>query len=443
MYERLKKIKLSRLSEPDGIEFDGTQKQNIVLSKMALLVILISTIHLVDDGLITVVDSEHHAYLILIEFLLGFISLITYVLNERRHHALAKHFFLLSVNILLFFLNTVVPKESGSYFFFFPLMAATFIFYGYSETFKRYFYLLLTSALFIILTLLDFNIFGLRIDMDIEYDFMTNLLSSNILMVMTVRYLIKLNQKTEGNLVNHQEELKKLMDELKEKNINLEKVNSELDRFAYSVSHDLRAPLLSILGLINLSLIENSLKKYKNYLSMMKGMVHKLDDFIHDIMNHSRNSKLEIQHEEIDFNELIQECVSKHEFMEGWKHIDFKMDVTIETPFVSDKDRVSVVINNLISNSIKYHDYDKENPFIKIDVVSKNGTRKILVEDNGSGIEKEFLNSIFNMFFRGNEYSTGSGLGLYIVKEIAEKLKAKLSVDSKVGKGTKVTILFA
>ncbi|MDH5605140.1 MAG: HAMP domain-containing histidine kinase [Cyclobacteriaceae bacterium] len=436
------RFKLSRLTIPEGVEFDGTQKQNIVLSQLALLVILISSIHLIDDGLITPIESKYHVYLIVIEFMLGSMGLITYILNERRYHGIAKHFFLLSSNILLFFLNAVVPKESGSYFFYFPLMAGTFIFYGYSETIKRYFYLVLTSGMFITLTILNFNIFGLQVEMDIEYDFLTNLLSSIILMVMTVRFLIKLNQKTEGNLVNHQQELRILMEELKKKNIHLEKVNTELDKFAYSVSHDLRAPLSSILGLINLSLIENSKEKYKQYMGMMKNMVHKLDDFIHDIMNYSRNSKLEIKQEEVDFNAIVKECVSKHKFMNGWEKIDFILNIDLEKPVFSDKDRISIVINNLISNSVKYHDYEKDNPYIKVDVFSKNGTWGINVKDNGLGIEKEYVNNIFDMFYRGNENSTGSGLGLYIVKEISDKMKADLSVKSEISSGTTISLLF-
>jgi len=442
MLQFLKSVKLSRLSVPEGIEFDGSKKQNIVLSKLALLVILIATIHLVDDGVITEPKPENYEYLVFVEFLLAFISLITYIINERKHHGFAKHFFLLSVNILLFFLNTIVPKESGSYFFFFPLMAATFIFYGYSEATKRYFYLVLTSGLFITLTLMDFNIFGLKVGVDTAHDFITNLLSSNILMVMTVRFLIKLNQKTEQNLVNHQSELKKVMEELKSKNINLEKVNSELDKFTYSVSHDLRAPLLSILGLVNLAQMEDNVKKHKEYLGMMRDMVTKLDLFIHDIMDYSRNSNLDVKREKLDIESIIDESINKHKFMDGWDKIEFSTEIDTKKRLTSDKDRVAILLNNLLSNAIKYHDFKKSRPFIKVRGFSENGIYKLSIEDNGTGIEKEHLDKVFNMFFRGNESSKGSGLGLYIVKEIVSKLEAKIQVESVKNQGSNFLLEF-
>jgi len=438
MFEFFKRIKLSRLTIPDGIEFDGSQKQNIVLSKLALLTILIASIHLIDDGIFSAEDN--HIYLVLTESLLVVTGIIAYVLNESRKHGIAKHFFLLSINVLLFFMNTVVPKESGTFFFFFPLMAGTFIFYGYSETFKRYFYLILTSSLFIILAVLDFNIFDLRVNMDTEYDFITNLLSSNILMVMTIRFLIKLNKQTENNLLQHQLGMRKLMNELQDKNIHLEKVNTELDKFAYCVSHDLRAPLSSILGLINLSTLEKEVDMHKSYLGMMKGMVTKLDLFIHDIINYSRNSKLDLDKSKVDLEVLIKENINNLRFMNGWDKIDFIIDIDFNRPFITDKSRISIILNNLIANSIKYHDFEKEKPFVKVSAYSENGKDFVRITDNGTGIDEKFHDKIYEMFFRGNVNSTGSGLGLYIVKEIIDKLNGEIMMQSVINSGTSFTV---
>ncbi|MDH5398361.1 MAG: HAMP domain-containing histidine kinase [Cyclobacteriaceae bacterium] len=429
---------MSRLTIPDGIEFDGSQKQNIVLSKLALLTILIASIHLIDDGIFSAEDN--HIYLVLTESLLVVTGIIAYVLNESRKHGIAKHFFLLSINVLLFFMNTVVPKESGTFFFFFPLMAGTFIFYGYSETFKRYFYLILTSSLFIILAVLDFNIFDLRVNMDTEYDFITNLLSSNILMVMTIRFLIKLNKQTENNLLQHQLGMRKLMNELQDKNIHLEKVNTELDKFAYCVSHDLRAPLSSILGLINLSTLEKEVDMHKSYLGMMKGMVTKLDLFIHDIINYSRNSKLDLDKSKVDLEVLIKENINNLRFMNGWDKIDFIIDIDFNRPFITDKSRISIILNNLIANSIKYHDFEKEKPFVKVSAYSENGKDFVRITDNGTGIDEKFHDKIYEMFFRGNVNSTGSGLGLYIVKEIIDKLNGEIMMQSVINSGTSFTV---
>ena len=442
MLSFIKKIKLSRLEVKSGAEYDGSQKQNIVLSKLTLLVMLVSIIHLVDDAFKVQGGIDNIIWLSLVEFLVLTVSLITYVLNEKGKHKFAKHFFLFSINILLFFLNTIAPKESGSYFFFFPLMAGTFIFYGYSDEIKRYFYLGFTAAIFIILTVFDFNIFGIMVEMDTEYDFFTNLISSLALMTMTISFLITLNKRTESNLLNSQIVLRELMDDVNEKNVNLEKVNSELDRFVYSVSHDLRAPLMSILGLINLSSLEKSADQHQTYLAMMKEMVHKLDNFIHEVIDYTRNMKAEVEQKEVDIELLVQNIIKDLKFMDDWERFDFQVNVNLEYPFVTDMSRINTILKNLITNSIKYYNLEEPSPFINIDILSKRDSKVISVADNGQGIPNKYHEQVFDMFFRGTERSTGSGLGLYIVAEIVEKMNGRIDLVSAPNKGTNFTITF-
>ena len=108
----------------------------------------------------------------------------------------------------------------------------------------------------------------------------------------------------------------------------------------------------------------------------------------------------------------------------------------IRLSFYADYYRVSVILNNLISNAIKYHDQNKENPFLHIDVSVAEERVLMKFEDNGIGIDKQLLPKIFNMFFRATTAKDGSGLGLYIVKEAVEKLQAKIEIQSELGVGT-------
>ncbi len=441
MFDNLKKIRLSKLEVKGGDEYDTTQKQNLILSQLSILVVFIALIHFVDDAF-WLRDGENIIWLNSIELLMVILSLATYLLNENRKHKAAKHLFLFSFNILLFLLNTVAPKESGSYFFFFPLMAATFIFYGYSDEIKRYFYLGLTATLFIILTIFDFNIFGIVVDLDTEYDFFTNLISSLFLMAMTINFLITINKKSENHLLNNQLATKKLMADLNEKNAHLEKANTELDSFVYSVSHDLRAPLMSILGLINLSKLENSVEKHRSYLSMMREMVNKLDNFIHEVIDYTRNMKSEIVNKEIDIEQVTLDVINDLKFMDGWSHIKFITEVRLEEPFVADVSRINTILNNLITNSIKYHKRSDPNPFVRIEITSENNKKTISLSDNGIGIDEKFHSQIFDMFFRGTELSTGSGLGLYIVKEMVNKLNGTIDLESFPNGGTRFNISF-
>ena len=442
MLSIFKTIKFSRLQVKSGDEYDGKQKQNIVLSHLSLLVIAVAAVHLIDDSIKIGDGGGNFFWLRLVEILMILVGLSTYVLNENGRHKIAKHVFLFSFNLLIFLLNTVAPKESGSYFFFFPLMAATFIFYGYSDGGKRYFYLVFTAMIFILLTVFDFNIFGIMVEMDVEHDFLTNLLSSLVLMSMTIGYLITLNKRTESHLLNNQVAMKKLMDDFHVKNMNLEKVNTELDRFVYSVAHDLRAPLMSILGLINLSENEESVDEHKSYLSKMKEMVNKLDVFIHEVIDFTRNIKASIENKEIDVESLIKEIIEDLKFMQGCDEIDFQVDVQIDGEFKTDSARLSTILKNLVTNSIKYYNSKEANSFIKIEVTSSANQKKLVVSDNGQGIDPKYQDQVLEMFFRGTESSTGSGLGLYIVNEMVNKLDGTLKLESTLKQGTKITIVF-
>jgi len=226
------------------------------------------------------------------------------------------------------------------------------------------------------------------------------------------------------------------------RNKELQKANSELDRFVYSVSHDLRAPLKSLLGLI--TIMDKSIQAedggMREKLLMMNRSVLKLDDFIEDILHYARNARMDVAREDIRFDDMIQEIRGSLKFVEGAKDLKLNVDIDQTGKFISDKRRVNVVLNNLISNAIKYQDVSKESSFLTIKVHSDQNQARIEIEDNGIGIEEKNQKRIFEMFYRASTLSTGSGLGLYIVNEVIEKLGGNLTLDSEIKKGTKVFV---
>lgn len=227
---------------------------------------------------------------------------------------------------------------------------------------------------------------------------------------------------------------------LQEQNEELKKINSELDRFVYSASHDLKAPLASVLGLINIAKIEKDPQMLVPYLEMMEQSIRKLDRFIKDIIDYSRNSRLQVAHEPIDLQQIIEEVYEDLNYLEKSLFIKKNIRIQAEVPFYSDSRRIRIILSNLISNAINYHNIRKLNPFINIEVNITNKEAKIEVTDNGSGIANEHLSKIFDMFYRASYDSKGSGLGLYIVKETVQKLGGRINVQSQLGEGTKFTI---
>jgi len=230
---------------------------------------------------------------------------------------------------------------------------------------------------------------------------------------------------------------------LRSQNEELKKINSELDSFVYSVSHDLRAPLRSLLGLLNISMLDHHPRDpvYDKYFKMMEESVTKLDDTLKKILEYSRNARNEVSIVPIDFEKLLSACMSKLEYLDGYKQIKISKHILgNQTRFYSDEYRLTVVLENLLSNAIKYVDADKASPFLNISLIVKEHEVEIKFHDNGVGIEESITPRIFNMFFRGTERSEGAGLGLYIVKETIDKLKGRISVTSVLGEGSVFTV---
>lgn len=225
---------------------------------------------------------------------------------------------------------------------------------------------------------------------------------------------------------------KKAEDALLYQNQELTKVNAELDRFVYSVSHNIRAPLMSVLGLLNLArhdLKTKNIEQYGNYFSMMEGSINRLDDTLKEIIDYSRNSRTEIRRELLDLRELVEEVFQNLIYVPGAEFIEKKIMLEGSPLIYSDRLRLSVMLNNLLSNAIKYRDKEKSNNYITVRIQTEHNLY-ITISDNGIGIRPEYVMRIFDMFFRATEKSDGSGLGLYIVKETIEKMEGTIAVHS-------------
>jgi signal transduction histidine kinase len=229
--------------------------------------------------------------------------------------------------------------------------------------------------------------------------------------------------------------------ELKQKNIELKKANDELNKFVYSISHDLRAPLMSILGIIQLSKANKKSRIVDNYFELIKTSVIKLDTFIKNIIDYYKNSHADEITNNIDFKILIPHIYDSLKNLD--QHIVFKSDIEQTEEFFGDLFRLEVVLKNLISNAIKYKNPSNQYLLLQIKIISNEKEACIIVSDNGIGIAPEHLQNIFKLFFRiGNSSKEGSGIGLYIVKEAVEKMNGSINVESTplVGTSFKITI---
>lgn len=220
-------------------------------------------------------------------------------------------------------------------------------------------------------------------------------------------------------------------------NQELKTANYELDRFVYSTTHDLRAPLNSMLGIIEIAQDDTTEEMMLEYLKMLKGSAKKLDGFICDILDYSRNSRMKVDNEHINLSELLNDVTQNLKFMgDNNRAVELKTDIVGNTSIFSDKNRLITILNNLISNAIRYQNSKIPNPFVSITIDSSDSETEIVIQDNGIGINKDLHLKIFDMFYRVSRESVGSGLGLYIVKEAVNKLNGDIQIQSEIGLGT-------
>jgi len=226
---------------------------------------------------------------------------------------------------------------------------------------------------------------------------------------------------------------------LRKRNEELQKVNKELDNFVYSVSHNLRGPLLSVVGLLNVAEYVDGKQEVDSLHGMIRSSISRLNDTLNDIIEYSMNSRNEIRGDYLDWSKMIKKTFLKVEDLHLTEPVTKVLTLRTIVPFFSDVKRIEVILNSLLVNAINYRNKNKE-LIIEVDVSTTEENATIIIKDNGIGIAKEVLPKIYNMFYRGTEASQGAGLGLYIVREIVEKLKGKIVITSIAELGTTVTI---
>lgn len=230
--------------------------------------------------------------------------------------------------------------------------------------------------------------------------------------------------------------------ELKKSNVKLNKTVLELDRFVYSASHDLSAPLKSILGLVNIAKLENKDDNLEIYLDYIEDCIKKQDEVIKSLIQYSRNARQIIKVETINLFKFANQIIYELKYLPGSERIDIFNEVEKEVTINSDKQRLKMILINLLSNAIKYRDKSKKHSFVKIQFKANEDSCVLIVKDNGPGIAKDQKEKIFEMYYRATEESVGSGLGLFIVKEAVDRLGGKIELKSSIEEGATFVLTF-
>jgi two-component system sensor histidine kinase/response regulator len=227
---------------------------------------------------------------------------------------------------------------------------------------------------------------------------------------------------------------------LTQRNTELQKAYSELSKFAYMVAHDFKGPVMSIQGA--LSIISDDLSDHpiKELVTLTAASAQKLREFVDSMFEYYKLNQGELLMSYIDFNDVAQYYKDLFAVEAKLKNVDFTFTVSQNQNFRSDLTKIQLILNNLINNSFKFLKHDHILSKININVTADSEHAIIVVSDNGIGIEPQYIDSVFEMFFRATTYAPGSGFGLFNVKDAVTKLDGTIAVNSAIDEGTSFTV---
>lgn len=220
------------------------------------------------------------------------------------------------------------------------------------------------------------------------------------------------------------------------KNKELQAAYDELGKFTYSVTHDLRGPLLSVIGALDLLRGMENVVEMRDLLTMMDDAVKKLDEFITNTHEYYKLKRGKLVFEPMDLGKVIGDVASLFQIAGRMEQVQFVSNVVQNEEFVSDEVTLKIILNNLFSNAFKFQKKDAGNKMVTVNVEVKDGVAEILVRDNGIGIDENHIDNIFSMFYRATTDEPGSGFGLYNVKDALGKLKGTIEVQSLINEGS-------
>ncbi len=248
-------------------------------------------------------------------------------------------------------------------------------------------------------------------------------------------------QKDLLNIENNKE----LQAIINEKTVSLQKANEELTQFAYRSSHDLKSPLSSSKALakfICLDIDQGNLLEAKKNANKISHQMDKLEKLVVDIL---LLTKADVNTNElipINFDNMLMDIKERLSWLCKDNHCSININISLSREIKSESIRISQIIENLLSNSLKYYDKKKEESYINIDIKNNNNSVIIKIVDNGIGIPEEYQSEVFTMFKRFHpEISNGSGLGMAIIKKHIDYLNGSITFrSSKEGTSFKITI---
>lgn len=222
-------------------------------------------------------------------------------------------------------------------------------------------------------------------------------------------------------LISKNKSLESTLDELTKR-------NSELDQLIYRLSHDLKTPITSILGLCQLMKLEGLPLDFFKHINHVEKQGQEMVNLLSSLSAFSDGVLEEVNYQLIYPKEILTDVLKSLSSEPGYNEITFEYRYCGINEFSSDREKVFLIFRNIIKNAI--HFKRSNNSFVRLNLEISKDKMTFVCTDNGIGIPAEIQKKIFGMFYRGSEKSKGNGMGLYLVNELLKKLEGTISLES-------------
>ncbi|MDF2457382.1 MAG: arcB [Cytophagaceae bacterium] len=392
------------------------------------------------------------------------ISLLLYArsfLNTRFNNPVLDKLILsaIVVRTLVFVIGLLISGQfTRNLYMDFPLMLLAYVagFLSYKEGYKasRY-YIIGFTFLFIDFCIMLLEAFGVVINGVLAfYSFNMGVVIQFVVLSIAlgdrVRLIVREKNEVQANLIiqlKAQEAFKdqinlQLEEKVRERTLELEEKNSQLDSFVYKASHDIKGPLRSLMGLTKVGLVDfENMPDVAVYFQHIMKTSTKLDIILEDLLTVTKLKTSQLQKSKIDIQAMMKEILDNFNHLSGFTNLKVSIDIQGDNVLISDEKVLYSILQNLTENAIKYQDERKSDPWLNVSIQIAESETVFVFDDNGSGISAAHLGKIFDMFYKVNDKSIGSGLGLYILKQAVQKLRGTVKVDSIQGEGTTFTVV--
>ncbi|MDZ4758217.1 MAG: HAMP domain-containing sensor histidine kinase [Bacteroidota bacterium] len=379
--------------------------------------------------------DSYDIYVTIALFAFGFLAGL--VFNYFRFFILSKFYFFLLIQFAICWGACILGRDAGIQNISLVLFLSPVIYYNKEEILQRVVALFIPIGGLLALYISDFSLFANQIKIESRgfYAFQTVVLVATI-----VAYFINvLSLRKSLTLQNKSIEQKN--EELMESINKVNKLNENLDKFVYTVSHDLRSPISSALGLIELSKTEKDIDTIHEYMVIQEKSMRRMNDFVSDMLAYYKNSKSINYYENIELDKLLDDIIEAHATLLKDNNITVDIDINQPEKFRSDPMKLRIILTNIVSNAIRYIDDNKGTHTINIKINTDPKQGVFIFTDNGIGIAEESQEKVFEMFYRATFNKSGTGLGLFMVRELLGKLWGTVSLESEEKVYTTFTII--